>query len=148
MADAEDVQALADHSDRGLTNGLPLVEGDEVPIWVPNDIAHGGSRLVAAGHANVGVPLGIIEQPKHGNWIVIRTGGRTIDREGSFKSRRDVAGDLRGGIAWAKGRPTRTDDRGSYDVRLGGVYKRGGGGTYDSAGPCRPSPGEGEPQPC
>ena len=87
MADAEDIQALADHSDRGLTNGLPLVEGDEVPIWVLNDITHGGSRLIAAGHANMGVPLGIIEQPKHGNWIVIRMGGWTIDREGSFKSR-------------------------------------------------------------
>ena len=106
MADAEDIQALVDHCDHGVTNGLPLVEGDEVPIWVLNDIAHGGSRLIATGHVNMGVTLGIIKQPKHINWIVIRTGGWMINREGSFKSRQgqhDVAGDLRGGIAQVKG---------------------------------------------
>ena len=65
MTDAKDVQALADHSDRGLTNGLPFINRDEVPILVPNYISHGGSRLVASGYVNMGVLFGIIKQPKY-----------------------------------------------------------------------------------
>ena len=76
VPDTEDVQTRMLDGDHRLTNLLPLVGGDALPVFVPNDLPHRGSRFVTGGGVDIGILLAVHVHPKDGDWIVIWTGGR------------------------------------------------------------------------
>jgi hypothetical protein len=112
VPDAEVFQVCVRNDDSRPTNSLPLLGGDELPILVPDDVAHWGARLVAGGGANLGVRLAVIEPPKDGWWIPKGALGRTKGGEGW---RRLADGRQLGGrLARAQGRTRRAGERGGY----------------------------------
>ena len=80
VPDTEDIQTCVLDGEGRLTNLLPLIGGDALPIFVPNNLPHGGPRFVTGGDVDIGIVLAVWVRPKDADWIVIWTTGRACRR--------------------------------------------------------------------